>query len=240
MKSSPPGENQGGFLFDIRRALWYETHMANKRVGFNQEAWNKYVRETTYNTKDYLVERRLGDFLHKAFPEGFDWQVQIDDSRRRYDFLINLNGQKTLVEFDGFGHYTKPSCASNDRLKTSIAEKLGYRVIRIPYYIQLREDSFRHLFGVPWPTVNEQSQFPHGFIETEVFPSHFGVAGAVRFYEELMSFSPEIRRDVIRSLERQAKKHHRDDVFHSLDQINQLIGLVGAFSVAWGEMGPRH
>jgi very-short-patch-repair endonuclease len=203
--------------------------MATKRVGFNQEAWNKYVGEMTYNATDYLVERRLGDFLLRAFPHGFDWQVKIDDSRRRYDFLIYLNGKKTLVEFDGFGHYTKPSCASSDKLKTAIAEELGYRVIRVPYYIQMREDSFQHLFRMPWQAVNEQSKFPHGFIETEVFPSHFGVAGAVRFYEELISFPDDVRKEVILSLEQQAKKYHQDDVFHSFDQIYKLAALVGVF-----------
>ena len=53
-----------------------------------------------------------------------------------------------IVEFDGVQHYSKPDVILRDVQNTANYEKLKYKVIRIPYFIQLTNNAVKELFGV--------------------------------------------------------------------------------------------
>lgn len=55
---------------------------------------------------------------------------------------------KMIIEFDGLQHYTNPSNILKDLKNTREYEEGGYKVIRIPYFIQLTNEAVLNLFGV--------------------------------------------------------------------------------------------
>lgn len=62
---------------------------------------------------------------------------------------------------------------------------MGYRIIRIPYFVQLTSDVVAHYFGMS--DVDMQVNFPHGFIvdKGEKLPAEFCSLGIARFINEL-------------------------------------------------------
>lgn len=55
---------------------------------------------------------------------------------------------KLIVEFDGYPHYKQPDTIKNDAEKTKFYKKLGYKVARIPYFIQLSRSAVKTLLDV--------------------------------------------------------------------------------------------
>lgn len=91
-----------------------------------------------------------------------------------------------------------------DRAKDSIAVNLGYRIVRIPYWIQLTSETLKYYFGLD---ANIEQSFEHGFITTKYFPASFCDLGLSRFIYEICTLPDTVRNDVIISLLEQANKH---------------------------------
>ena len=95
---------------------------------------------------EYLTEEKLGEFLRKHFNEG-EW---IHDKcflgRNRPDYRNDF--YKMIVEFDGYAHYTSSKRIVLDGLKDELYHKNGYKVIHIPYFVQLSEKTISKLFGL--------------------------------------------------------------------------------------------
>jgi hypothetical protein len=65
----------------------------------------------------------------------------------------------------------------------------GFRVIRIPYFVQLSHAVITHLFGEMADATIDFLNFPHGFIaSTVVMPADFCELGIVRFEDDLDRF----------------------------------------------------
>ena len=64
----------------------------------------------------------------------------------RPDYLCEE--EKIIIEFDGLQHYTNPANILKDKENQAVYESFGYRVIRIPYFIQITQDVAREMFGV--------------------------------------------------------------------------------------------
>jgi hypothetical protein len=72
--------------------------------------------------------------------------------------------------FDGDEHYRNTLKIKNDREKDEMARCGGYRVVRIPYWVQLTSETLKHYFHLEAEIIQD---FPHGFISTKVFPASF-------------------------------------------------------------------
>lgn len=91
----------------------------------------------------------LEDYLKVIFPEITDW---IHDkpigfgSRKRPDY--RSESLKLIIEFDGVPHYTSPAKIRQDEESTIFYRNLGYKVVRIPYFIQLTNSVVKTLFDI--------------------------------------------------------------------------------------------
>lgn len=63
-----------------------------------------------------------------------------------FDFMININGEKRLIEFDGLQHFEKkesiyynPTVSKHDEIKNNYCKNNGIKLLRIPYW-WLRND----------------------------------------------------------------------------------------------------
>ncbi len=96
----------------------------------------------------------LDEYLSVIFPDNNDWiynkvfGIHIDGINHKIRPDYRSDSLKLVVEFDGLPHYTNPANILRDDNNSIIYQKNGYKVIRIPYFIQLTNDAVGKLFGI--------------------------------------------------------------------------------------------
>ena len=137
---------------------------------------------------EYLTEAKLELYLKNIFPNTNiirDRIVPNSGIKNRPDFRIDE--LMLIVEFDGYGHYTKPKTILTDNMKDTTYQNMGYTVVRIPYFIQWSKELVKSLFGID--TTIKQT-YPHGFIDKKApLPAEFCSLGLEKFNEDLNKFS---------------------------------------------------
>jgi len=146
----------------------------------------------------YLNEEFLGEVLKHVFPDNTfirDKTVPNSNSRRRPDYRCDeLN---LIVEFDGDRHYKEASKIKSEREKVLLYESMGYKVVRIPYFIQLDKRVIELLFG---KKINNFYEYPQGFIsKLAANPCDYCEMGVKKFLCDLDRFSV-VKDEVIKSL----------------------------------------
>lgn len=123
------------------------------------EKWG-YLRETQEMATKAGIDPATGihrtcliDYLSVIFPNVHDWihdkQIgEINGKKYRYKPDFRSETLKMIIEFDGLQHYTNPEQILKDDEHTRLYEKGGYKVVRIPYFIQLTNDVVEKMFGV--------------------------------------------------------------------------------------------
>jgi hypothetical protein len=117
-----------------------------------------FVRETKENAAKAGLDEDTGlhrtgleDYLRVIFPEiqEQEWihDKTIKGSGRRIRPDYRCESIKMIIEFDGVQHYKLPDKILKDVEHQNFYEQLGYKVVRIPYFIQLTNDVVREMFG---------------------------------------------------------------------------------------------
>ena len=130
-----------------------------------------YLREkrkqaSGYDADNGLSRTALIDYLLAIFPDTKedDWiNCKIVDTipkeqRRGFKPDYRNEEKKLIIEFDGADHYTNIKNIKRDLERNDYYEKYGYKVIRIPYFIQLTKSVIMQMFGVEM----EEEMFPEG------------------------------------------------------------------------------
>lgn len=147
---------------------------------------------------DYLTEERLGEIFQIAQPDiAFVHNKIVPDSgiKNRPDY--RFESLKLIVEFDGNQHYQDAAVIVRDREKDRVYTAMGYRVLRIPYFVQMTQALLQECFGAP---IVYHQVYPHGFIDAKaVLPANFCELGVQRFMADLVRFSA-YRAEVVQSL----------------------------------------
>jgi very-short-patch-repair endonuclease len=161
----------------------------------------------------YLTEASLVKFLLDNIDQEGIHNKKFGKYRFRPDYVSHRH--KLVVEFDGYLHYTKAKTVLDDYQKNDIIADSGYKIVRIPYFVQLSENVMSFLFGdhleiLPFDFV----EYSHGFVdESAVLPADFCTLGVKRFENDLQNFC-FISDDILRSLENISK---RDDEKYPLN-----------------------
>lgn len=173
-----------------------------KRV---KEKWG-FLRETTKAAIKAGIDRGTGlhrtglnEYLKVIFPNVDDWvhdkalglTVNNKVCRKRPDYRSEK--LKMIVEFDGIQHYTMPDRIKNDVLSTKFYESLGYKVVRIPYFIQLTNKAVKYFFNVDVkePLFNENI---HSMDKNDRnTPAFLCGAGVLRMIEEFKHHPEQYR-----------------------------------------------
>lgn len=140
----------------------------------------------------YLNEQNLGNVLIKLFPKNeIISQVTVPNTRYRSDYMVG----NTIIEFDGWRHFTQVNTIMRDRKVKEIWESLDYRVINIPYFVQLDSIMIEKYFGIKTDYI---CKFPHGFIDKDALtPDNFCTIGIKRYFSILETLPKEIREQII-------------------------------------------
>ena len=150
-------------------------------------------------TGPFLHQNNLYEYLRIIFPNTNDWII--DKCLPGYRFRPDYRSEqlKLIVEFDGYRHYTVSKQVKADQQRNELYYSLGYKVVRIPMFVQLTTPIIKLLFDVD---VQVEQVYPHGFISdagTLILPADFCYIGIQRFLEDLITFKI-IRQDIIDSL----------------------------------------
>ena len=107
---------------------------------------------------NYLTETTLGVFLQNTFPNNWvhDKIVPNSNIKNRPDY--RCDELKMIVEFDGYLHYTSMKSILNDYKKDEVYKQMGYKIIRIPYFVQLESRTIKMLFGLD---INFEHQYQY-------------------------------------------------------------------------------
>jgi very-short-patch-repair endonuclease len=148
----------------------------------------------------YLTEALLGEFLRQRVDSDIVANQPVPGSGRRLRPDYQSEQWRLIVEFDGDAHYRQARTILGDAERDRFFVGLGYRVIRIPYFVQLTTAVIADLFGKAAEDQTDFLEFPHGFIaDTVVMPSDFCELGIARFDADLSRFS-YIRDELLQSL----------------------------------------
>lgn len=165
------------------------------------EKWG-YIRETPELVKkaykdnpDSIVGYTcMTVYISEIFPDVDDWiQGKCPKDlkgkclcRYKPDFYsptLNL-----IIEIDGLPHYSDPENVLNDKKKDEVYTSLGFKVVRIPYFIQLDKRSIKTLFGITVDKDFFNIEHPSMGIRWKNTPAYLCPMGIERMCMELKRF----------------------------------------------------
>lgn len=133
------------------------------------------------------------DYLKVIFPNASisDWihDKIIPNSGKRFRPDWRNDNLHLVIEFDGVQHYQKPTEIIKDIERTAFYEGLGYKVIRIPFFIQLSNDAVKELFNVDVKEMLfDEIKYPSMNVEDSCTPAFMCPAGIERMAKEFKRF----------------------------------------------------
>lgn len=173
-----------------------------------------FLRETTALAKKAGIDKATGlhrtgleEYLKVIFPQTNDW---IHDKAigvingQRYKKRPDYRSENLLiiVEFDGLQHYTNPDIIEKDIENTNLYNSGGYKVVRIPYFIQLTNKAVKTLFDVEVSEVLFDEKISSLSVVGRNSPAYLCPAGVKRMAEVFKLF-PEQYKTNIEFLKRQ-------------------------------------
>lgn len=164
------------------------------KYGFLRETKESAIR-AGIDAPTGLHRTGLEEYLQVIFPEINDW---VHDKTIPKELTNNIKYMKRpdyrseclkmIVEFDGTPHYMNPDIIIGDKKNTSFYESLGYKVVRIPYFIQLTNKVVEILFG----RKIETPLFPEGVASLSSIgrntPAYLCLMGIGRMKEDFKKF----------------------------------------------------
>ena len=167
--------------------------MHMEKWGFLRETTEK-ARKCGLETNTSLHRTGLDEYLKAIFPNTTDWVHDkcIKDSslKTRPDYRSDELG--LIVEFDGIPHYQKPDVILRDLKTTADYENLWYKVVRIPYFIQLTNSAIKELFGVDVQEPMFNPKYP-SLDDSSGSPAYLCPAGLERMAKDFHRFPEQYR-----------------------------------------------
>lgn len=116
-----------------------------------------YLRETQESAikaglnSDGICRTGLDAYLKLIFPDITDWiHDKITGNTKLGKLRPDYRSEslKLIVEFDGIQHYQNSTQIIKDKINSEKYIAEGYKVVRIPWFIQLTKNTIKELFGV--------------------------------------------------------------------------------------------
>lgn len=177
------------------------------QVFINEKKWG-FLRETNALARKAGIDKDTGlhrngleDYLQVIFPKIDDWIHDkalgiVNDTLYRSRPDYRSEKLKIIIEFDGLQHYTKPDIIEKDLKTTELYKSFGYKVVRIPYFIQLSNKAVKTLFDVD---VSEQlfdETISSLGIQGQNTPAYLCPAGLKRMAEEFKKFPDQYKTNI--------------------------------------------
>ena len=176
--------------------------VANKKWGFLRET-KTAAEKAGVDSATGLPRTGLDEYLKVIFPDINDWihdeviGQYLDGKKIRSRPDYRSEKLKMIVEFDGVQHYTSPERIRRDYDNTKKYKRLGYKVVRIPYFIQLTNAVVKKLFkdvGIDVEVKEPLFDPKHPSLGASIgSPAWLCPAGLERMAKELKRFPQQYR-----------------------------------------------
>lgn len=181
-----------------------------------------FLRETTelaekagIDTDFNICRTGLNEYLSVVFPEITDWihnksvpgLVDFEGKRKLYRPDYRSEELKLIVEFDGLPHYQDPDIIRKDFNSYELYRLNGYKLVRIPYFIQLTNDVVEKLFDRNCSTQLFDPSIPSLGISGKCTPAYLCIDGIKRMASEYKQFPQQY--DVNMQYLKSADKQHK-------------------------------
>lgn len=158
-------------------------------------------------TIEYLTESRLLEFCQKNLRHSgtiiHNSIVANSGIKNRPD--IQIPDLKMIVEFDGYRHFNDMVTILNDTKKDSRYKEMGYKIVRIPYFVQLDLTTIDFYFNsknFTGSASDYSNSYPHGFHDPKcLLPADFNYSGITIFQRILQKLPDKVSRAIIDSIE---------------------------------------
>ena len=167
-----------------------------------------FLRETDTKAKEAGIDKDTGlhrtgleDYLKVIFPKIDDWihdkpLGMVNDTLYKSRPDYRSEKLKLIIEFDGLQHYTKPDIIEKDLKTTELYKNFGYKVVRIPYFIQMTNKAVKTLFDVDVSEVLFDETISSLGIEGKNTPAYLCPAGVKRMAEEFKKFPEQYKTNI--------------------------------------------
>ncbi len=165
----------------------------------NKKQWG-FVRETKEEALRAGIDKDTGvcrtgleEYLAVIFPDTQDWihdkgGVILNGKKLRTRPDYRSESLRLIIEVDGTPHYTNPYTILCDAEKTKQYNEAGYKVVRIPYFIQLSKSAVKELFDVDVVQELFDESIPSIGIKGQNTPAYLCHEGIKRMAKEFKRF----------------------------------------------------
>lgn len=153
----------------------------DKDIGLHRTGLDEYLKVIFPHIKDWIHDKTLGEVNGKVYKSRPDYRSE---------------SLKLIIEFDGLQHYTKPDIIEKDFKLTEVYEQLGYKVVRIPYFIQLTNKAVKIFFGVEVLEELFDEKISSLGIHGLNTPAYLCPAGVKRMAEEFKKFPEQYNTNI--------------------------------------------
>lgn len=171
--------------------------VANEKWGFLREDAAD-ANKAGLDVDTGLHRTGLEEYLAVIFPDINDWihdkalgKANGKTYRNRPDYRSET--LKLIIEFDGMPHYTSPNNILRDDKNTKLYKNLGYKVVRIPYFIQLTNDAVKKLFNINVREKLFNPSIPSLGKNGQNTPAYLCPAGVERMKKEFSQFPEQYK-----------------------------------------------
>lgn len=161
----------------IRETREMAENAAKKNPECNFIGLNEYL-PTLYPGKTWIHDKPFGKRSGKSY-------------RIRPDYLCEE--EKIIIEFDGLQHYTNPENIRKDRKNQAIYEGEGFKVIRIPYFINLTKEVIQEMFGITVIDEKFDPAVPSMSAKWSNTPAYCCYQGIMRMAEEFKRYPQQYK-----------------------------------------------
>lgn len=179
----------------------------NAKWGFLRET-DELAKKAGIDKDTGLFRTGLPTYLKAIFPNIDDWihdepiskeevrKLNSNITPRKFRPDYRSNKLMLIVEFDGMPHYMQPNTIKSDEEKNKYYSSLGYKVVRIPFFIQLSKEAIKVLFDVDMNYELFDDRIPSLGIKGKNTPAFLCGAGAKRMAEEFRKFPTQYKVNV--------------------------------------------
>ena len=175
--------------------------LGKQKWGFLRET--REMAKKAGKDKDTGLHRTgLEDYLTIIFPNTNDWihdkatDIIVDGKRSLVRPDYRSESLKLIIEFDGLQHYTSPLNIEKDIRHTKLYENHGYKVVRIPYFIQLTNAVVESMFGVIVKEYLFNGDIPSMGVLGGNTPAFLCSAGVTRMAQEFKKYPDQYKVNV--------------------------------------------
>jgi len=172
-------ENKWGFLRETT-ALAKKAGI-DKATGLHRTGLEEYLKVIFSKTSDWIHDKVIGEVNGVRY-------------RKRPDYRSET--LKIIIEFDGLQHYTNPDIIEKDIENTKLYNSFGYKVVRIPYFIQLTNKAVKTLFDIEVSEALFDEKISSLSTNGRNSPAYLCPAGVKRMAKEFKRFPEQYKTNI--------------------------------------------